>query len=80
VATVPRPRGKIPRIAVRPVQPIGLTDFHWQKLEAALGHVIPEEARAPITLATNEFLKFAEAESTAGSMEDALKQRPANSR
>ena len=31
-------------------------------------------ARAAITLATNEFLKFAEAESSAGSMEDALKR------
>jgi hypothetical protein len=74
VITVPRPRRKIPRIAVRPVQPISLTDFHWQKLEAALGHVIPERARASITLATNEFLKFAEAESKAGSMEDARRR------
>jgi hypothetical protein len=74
VAAVPRPRGKIPRIAVRPVQPISLTDFHWQKLEAALGHVIREKARASITLATNQFLNFTEAESSAGSMEDALER------
>ena len=74
VATVPRPRGKIPRIAVRPIQPIGLIDFRWEKLEAALGHFITDMARAAITLATNEFLKFAEAESSAGSMENALKR------
>jgi hypothetical protein len=69
---VPRAKGKIPRIAVRPIQPISFTDHDWQKLEAALGHSIPEEARASITLATNEFLQFAEAESNTGSMEDAL--------
>jgi hypothetical protein len=74
VATVPRLRGKIPRIAVRPIQPIGLIDFCWEKLEAALGHFITDMARAAISLATNEFLKFAEAESSVGSMEDALKR------
>jgi hypothetical protein len=42
------------------------------KTRSALGHSIPEEARASITLATNEFLEFAEAESNTGSMEDAF--------
>jgi hypothetical protein len=69
---VPRAKGKIPRIAVRPIQPISFTDHDWQKLEAALGHSIPEKARASITLATNQFLQFAEAESNTGSMDDAL--------
>jgi hypothetical protein len=53
---------------------MSLTDFHWQKLEAALGNVIAEKARASITSATNDFLKFAEAESKVGSMEDALRR------
>jgi hypothetical protein len=69
---VPGAKGKIPRIAVRPIQPIGFIDHDWQKLEATLGHSIPEKARASITLATNEFLEFAEAEINTGSMKDAV--------
>jgi hypothetical protein len=72
VAIVPGTSGKIPRIAVRPVQPINLTDGEWQKLEASLGKPIPLQARASIIVATNSFLESAEAESNVGSMDDAL--------
>jgi hypothetical protein len=74
VAIVPRTSGKIPRIAVRPVQPINLADGEWQKLEASLGKPIPQQARASIIVATNSFLQSAEAESNAGSMDDALER------
>ncbi len=69
---MPRTSGKIPRIAVRPIQPIKLADGEWQKLEASLGEPIPQQARASISAATNSFLEFAEAESNVGSMDDAL--------
>jgi hypothetical protein len=74
VAIVPKTSGKIPRIEVRPVQPIKLADGEWQKLEASLGKPLPQQARESITMVTNWFLESAEAESHVGSMEDALKR------
>ena len=71
---MPKSKGKIPRIAVRPVQPINLADGEWQKLEDALGKFIPQEVRAALIVATNWFLEDAEAESNVGPMKDAFKR------
>jgi hypothetical protein len=74
VICMPRTSGKSPHIVVGPVRPIGLTDQDWQRLEAALGQLIPEKARADIIFVTNWFLRFAEAESTVGLMKNAFKR------
>jgi len=73
VASMPTAKGKIPRIVFGAFQPIRFGDKDWVEFEAAYGRSIPPETRENITVATNRFLKLAEAENT-GLMKDAVKR------
>jgi hypothetical protein len=74
VVIMPARKGKIPRITFGAVQPVNLSAEEWQKIESAYGHSLSNEVRAQITVATNQFLQLALAESTTGSMSDALRR------
>jgi hypothetical protein len=73
VATMPKSKGKIPRITFDAIQPINLSDENWRTIEEAYGHSISRDARAQIEVVTSRFLQMSLAENT-GSMEDATKR------
>jgi hypothetical protein len=68
---MPRPKGKIPRIFVRPIAPLHLSDKNWLAIEAAYDNSLPPGIRRQIEIATTHFLENAEAENT-GSMDHAI--------
>ena len=68
---MPRSKGRIPRISVRQIAPLELSDENWLAIEAAYGNSLSPEVRGQIESATTHFLQDAEAENT-GSIDDAI--------
>ena len=74
VAVMSRPKGKIPRIRFDEFQPITLRDESWQTIEAAYCQSFSQKARTEISAVTNQFLQFALAESSTGTIDDAVRR------
>jgi hypothetical protein len=71
---MPKLKGRIPRVNIRAVAPIKLTDEHWKTIEAAYGYSIHPEAREQIAVVTDQFLELAQAEKNVGLMDDAVER------
>jgi hypothetical protein len=70
---VSQSRGKIPRISLRAIEPIRLTEENWCTVERAYGQALSPEVRRKIAILTTSFLQFAAAENT-GLMNDAIER------
>jgi hypothetical protein len=73
VVSVPKAKGRIPRISVFPVADFKLSDADWRILEVAYYNTLSSEVRRQIERTTTDYLRDARAENT-GLMKDAIRR------
>jgi hypothetical protein len=69
---VAKPKAKIPRISIGVSTHVEIAEAQWKRIESDYGHTLDDQIRAKIIAATNKFVRFAEAESNAGLLSDAI--------